>query len=85
MIFAGRPQRSAGEALISNAPRGPSCRIVIDRVELPVSDRLKRRTMKSVAWFKIRRLLGPLRDRPSAEFEEQYYRIVSASAEPELK
>ena len=41
--------------------------------------------MKSVAWFKIRRLLGPLRDRPSAEFEEQYYRIVSASAEPELK
>ena len=41
--------------------------------------------MKWVAWFQVSRLLGPLRDLPSAEFETQYCRTVSASAEPALK
>ena len=42
-------------------------------------------TMEWVAWFNTTLLLEPLDTLPPAEFEAQYYRTVSASAEPALK
>ena len=42
-------------------------------------------TLEWVAWFNTTRLLEPLDYVPPAEFEAQYYRTASASAEPVLK
>ena len=42
-------------------------------------------TLEWVAWFNTTRLLEPLGYLPFAEFEAQYDRTVSVSAEPALK
>lgn len=42
-------------------------------------------TLEWVAWFNTTRLLEPFGYVPPAEFEAQYYRTSSASAEPVLK